>query len=233
MISTPLYAIIVAGGSGTRMNSDIPKQFLSIAGKPILMHTIDAFRNWNKSVKIILVLPQNQMTMWEKLCLEHDFEYSTIDIALGGSNRFESVKNGLLHVVGNDGLVAIHDGVRPLVSSNIIAESYTTALEKGNAIVAVPLKDSVRKISGSENISVNRDDYQLVQTPQTFLVAQLKNAFEKTNSDANNFTDDASVVENMGLKINLINGSYENIKVTTPEDLLVAEALLLKRTSNG
>lgn len=227
--STPKYVIIVAGGSGTRMSSTIPKQFIRLCGKPILQHTIEVFQHWNKAVQIILVLPKEQIALWQSLYVVNDIDASTITIIEGGSTRFESVKNGLAHIPEMDGIVAIHDGVRPLVTTAIIEESYRIAMLKGNAVAAVPLKDSIRKINEANNIAVDRASYQLVQTPQTFLVFQIKAAYEKANGLKETFTDDASIVEGIGEKINLISGSYENIKITTPEDLLIAEAIFKNR----
>jgi len=228
--STPIYAIIVAGGNGTRMSSAIPKQFISLCGKPILQHTIEVFQRWNKAVQIILVLPQEQIALWQSLYVVKDIDTSTITTVEGGSTRFESVKNGLNHIPEMEGIVAIHDGVRPLVTTAIIEESYRIAMLKGNAVAAVPLKDSIRKISEENNLAVDRAAYQLVQTPQTFLVSQIKSAYEKADGLKETFTDDASVAEGIGQKINLISGSYENIKITTPEDLLIAEAIFKNRT---
>ncbi len=230
--SIPIYAIIVAGGSGTRMSSAIPKQFLSLCGKPILQHTIEVFQRWNKAVQIILVLPKDQIAMWQSLYMANEIETSPIIVVEGGSTRFESVKNGLDHITDPEGIVAVHDGVRPLVTHSIIEESYRIAAVKGNAVAAVGLKDSLRKISKENNEAVDRAEYQLVQTPQTFLLSQIKAAYKKANGLKETFTDDASVVEGIGQKINLILGSYENIKITTPEDLLIAQAIFKNRTTS-
>lgn len=214
-------ALIVAGGSGTRMESNLPKQFLLLAGKPILMHTIEAF--YNSGVNhIILVIPHSQIEFWNQLCQTHQFTIQH-QIAVGGASRFESVQNGLQHC-NNDDLVAIHDGVRPFISKDIIIQSFETAAEKGNAVAAVRLKDSIRKVELLSNKNVNRDNYYLIQTPQTFKVQLIKEAYAA--QDHINFTDDASVLESNGHAINLIAGDYKNIKITTPEDLLVGEAFL-------
>ena len=217
-------ALIVAGGSGTRMESNLPKQFLLLMGKPILMHTIEAF--YNSGVNhIILVLPQSQIEFWNQLCQTHQFTIQH-QIVAGGASRFESVQNGLQHCENHD-LVAIHDGVRPFISKEIILNSFETAMQKGNAAAAVRLKDSIRKVELLSNKNVNRDNYYLIQTPQTFKAQLIKEAYAA--QDHINFTDDASVLESNGHAINLIPGDYKNIKITTPEDLLVGEAFLTNK----
>lgn len=220
------YVVIVAGGSGTRMKREIPKQFIPLAGKPILMHTIEAFQKALPNIQTVLVLPESQIFGWKSLCSQYRFDLSH-HITHGGDTRFQSVKNGLNTIPGDAGLVAIHDGVRPLVDEEVIHNSFAIAEEKGNAIAAVPLKDSIRWAVDQTNRVLNRNDYQLIQTPQTFRLALIKRAFEIEYDPA--FTDDATVLEAIGENINLIEGSYRNIKITTPEDLIVAEALLLNR----
>jgi 2-C-methyl-D-erythritol 4-phosphate cytidylyltransferase len=217
-------ALIVAGGSGTRMESNLPKQFLLLVGKPILMHTIEAFYNSGVN-NIILVLPESQIEFWNQLCQTHQFTIQH-QIVPGGASRFESVQNGLQHCK-NDDVVAIHDGVRPFISKEIILNSFETALQKGNAVAAVRLKDSIRKVELLSNKNVNRDNYYLIQTPQTFKAQLIKEAYAA--QDHINFTDDASVLESNGHAINLIVGDYKNIKITTPEDLLVGEAFLTNK----
>jgi 2-C-methyl-D-erythritol 4-phosphate cytidylyltransferase len=214
-------ALIVAGGSGTRMETNVPKQFLLLAGKPILMHTLEAFYFAGVN-QIILVLPQSQIEFWNQLCQTHGFTIKH-QLVAGGASRFESVNNGLQQCNDND-IVAIHDGVRPFISKEIILKSFETALEKGNAVAAVRLKDSIRKVELLGNKNVNRDNYYLIQTPQTFKVELIKEAYAA--QDHINFTDDASVLEANGHAINLIPGDYKNIKITTPEDMLIAEAFL-------
>jgi len=216
-------ALIVAGGNGSRMESDLPKQFILLAGKPILMHTIEAFYNCNVS-NIIVVLPQNQIAFWKELCIQFSFVLPH-EIVAGGASRFESVQNGLVHCNDAD-LVAIHDGVRPFINAEIINKSFEIAAQKGNAVAAVRLKDSIRKVDLLGNKNVNRDGYFLIQTPQTFKCNLIKEAYQA--QDHINFTDDASVLEANGHAINLIPGDYKNIKITTPEDLLVAEAFYMK-----
>ena len=217
------YAVIVAGGSGTRMKREMPKQFIPIAGKPILMHTLKAFEQVKLGIEIILVLPKGQMEDWKNLCTQYHFEVPH-QITHGGDSRFQSVKNGLRQIDHEVGLVAIHDGVRPLVNSQIILNAFETAEQKGNAVAAVPLKDAIRQVVADENKVLNRKEYRLIQTPQAFRLHQIKAAFRRDDNPA--FTDDATVLEATGEKINLIEGSYRNIKITTPEDLALAEALL-------
>lgn len=216
------HVIIVAGGSGTRMESDIPKQFLKIGSMPILMHTILAFSNAKIGVNIVVVLPDSQFLYWSKLCREYNFNVQH-QVVQGGSTRFQSVKNGL-DMLPPDGLVAIHDGVRPLIPSNVISTAYKIADQHGNAIVAVPSKDSLRVKSDNTTKSVNRNDYFVIQTPQVFKVDLIKKAFQVVEQPF--FTDDASVLEHYGFEIHLVDGSYQNIKITTKEDLIFAEAFL-------
>ena len=211
------YAIIVAGGSGSRMKRDIPKQFIEVGGLPILMHTLKRFKEADSEIELILVLPESQFEFWNELCSI----YPTVPHQLikGGKTRFQSGLNGL-QVIENEGLVAIHDGVRPFVSVEIINESFKVAAEKGTAVVSVPSKDSVR-VNGK---SIDRSTVRIIQTPQTFQISLIKKAFE--TQELSIFTDDASVAEYAGFKIYLIDGNYENIKITTPEDLLWAEVIL-------
>lgn len=215
------YAIIVAGGSGTRMKSELPKQFIKLAGKPILMYTLEAFHF--DDIQIILVLPESQIPYWKELVDEHQFKIPH-NIIAGGEQRFHSVKNGLSSIKADDGLVAIHDGVRPLIKRQIISESFEQAKRAGNAIASIQLKDSIRSITPHANQQEDRTNFRLIQTPQTFKIQLIKRAFEQEYTPS--FTDDASVLEQAGHSINLIEGDYKNIKITTPEDLLVAETLL-------
>ena len=220
------FVIIVAGGSGSRMGVKTPKQFLEIASKPILMHTIEKFMAFSATLQIILVLPSKQMQAWHKLCEKHDF-YPPVITADGGKTRFQSVKSGLKKIKTTEGIVAVHDGVRPFVSLEIIANGFETAAKHGSAVTAIELKDSVRKVSkAGKNKAVDRNDYRLIQTPQTFDLATMKAAFEAEEQDF--YTDCASVMEHAGHSITLIEGAYENIKITTPEDLLWAEVLVRK-----
>ena len=219
------YVIIVAGGSGSRMKSDIPKQFIPVNGLPVLMHTLNAFRNYSASLRIILVLPEAQFTYWNQLCIEFSFTESYSLIA-GGETRFHSVKNGLDSIVDNDNaFVAVHDGVRPAISREIILESFQKAAQFGTAVVSVALKDSIRIVENSEkNTAMDRSAFRLIQTPQTFRIDWMKKAFNNPYQPL--FTDCASVLEFEGYPIHLTVGSYENIKITTPEDLRWAEIYL-------
>jgi len=212
------YAIIVAGGTGTRMESEIPKQFLLLNGLPILMHTLRAFEQY----PITLVLPDDQRAYWTQLCQQHDFKVEH-QVVSGGSTRFQSVKSGL-ESIPDHGLVAIHDGVRPLIDSVTINQSFELAGAHGSAIATVSLKDSIREVTNGANKAKNRADYRLIQTPQTFDIALIKQAYLCGESSA--FTDDASVMENLGESIHLFEGSYANIKITTPVDLKIAQALI-------
>ncbi len=222
------YAIILAGGSGTRMGGEIPKQFLLLKDKPILMQTLLKFAVI-KDVELILVLPDNQLIFWEDLCKKYKFSLS-YTLVLGGDTRVESVKNALNYISDEKSLVAIHDGVRPLIEVKTIEKSFEKAQKDGNAITVISLKDSIRQKINKENTnetksetkSVNRDDFYLVQTPQTFQTKSIKEAYQAKNIE--HLTDDASVLENIGGKIFVIEGSYQNIKITTPEDLVIANA---------
>lgn len=218
------YVIIVAGGKGVRMGNTTPKQFLVLADKPILMHTIRAFHNASHDIQLIIVLPKNDIQVWNLLIEKHSFKIDH-KIVEGGETRFHSVKNGLDHVTKNS-LVAIHDGVRPLVSKETIDYSFSEAAAHGNAIASVKLKESIRLIDSESNRSVDRDEYRLIQTPQTFRSSEIIDAFN--NVSTSNFTDDAGVLEANGKRIHLIHGGYHNIKITTPEDLVFAESYLSK-----
>jgi 2-C-methyl-D-erythritol 4-phosphate cytidylyltransferase len=217
------YAIIVAGGKGERMGVNTPKQFLELAGKPILMHTLEKFNQTFSSIEIILALPENQIDFWEELCCKYEFTNVPHQIVKGGETRFHSVKNALTLVKENS-IVAIHDGVRPLVSSQTIKACFTEAESKGNAIPVVPVVESLRYVNKEENKAVKRSCYRLVQTPQCFSSALILKAYQQKYDNA--FTDDASVVEKLGETIHLVEGNKENIKITTAEDLIIAEALL-------
>jgi 2-C-methyl-D-erythritol 4-phosphate cytidylyltransferase len=213
-------ALIVAGGSGTRMGATLPKQFLLLQGKPVLMHTLTRFNA--AGCELILVLPESQISFWKSLCSEHGFSLPHIIIS-GGQTRFQSVKNGLAHIT-EDCIVAIHDGVRPCIDADTIDRTIEGAHKNGNAIAAVQLKDSIRYKTDEDNHSVDRSHYMLIQTPQTFRSALIQKAYEQPESSQ--FTDDASVLEQTGVAIHLVEGNYRNIKITTPEDMLVAEVLI-------
>lgn len=212
--------IIVAGGKGMRMGRETPKQFLEVKGKPVLMRTIDAFALYDSSLKIIVVLPEDQREYWNKLCERHTFARPHTVVA-GGITRFHSVKNGLRHVA--QGLVAVHDGVRPFVASDVIGRCFEVAELFGAAVPVIPLVDTIRHREGGVSHTVNRDDFCLVQTPQTFDTSLLKEAYGQEYNP--HFTDDASVVESLGKQVALVEGSRKNIKLTTPFDLRLAEIL--------
>ena len=223
------YAIIVAGGSGSRMQATIPKQFLLLNGLPVLMHTIQAFYNSGSQPQIILVLPADAISYWDELCKQYNFD-TPHKVITGGKTRFHSVKNGLDTINQPDAIIAVHDAVRPLTSIQIIDNSFTQAAKHGNAVVAVKSRDSIRQVKNLVSASLIRDEIYLVQTPQTFQSAQLKKAYEQPYDPK--FTDDASVVEEMDVVIKLIDGDYRNIKITFPEDIAIAE-LLLKQLQNN
>ena len=214
------HVIIVAGGKGMRMGSDIPKQFLPIGGYPVLMHTLEAFYTYNPSIHLILVLPISQQSYWRELCMKYHFSLPH-DIADGGETRFHSVKNGLALV--DEGLVGVHDGVRPFVSQEVIVRCFDNAREKKAVIPVIGVVETVRHLTSYGSETVPRENYKLVQTPQVFDVLLLKRAYEQAYVDG--FTDDASVVEAMGEQVFLVDGNRENIKITTPFDLKLAELL--------
>lgn len=212
------YVLIVAGGKGLRMGGDIPKQFLPIGGKPILIRTIEAFRSVLDDVKIVLVLPADQHDYWQELCRKHDFRSPEL-IANGGATRFHSVSNGLsLLPDDKDAVVGVHDGVRPFVSAETIRRCFSAAAEGKAVVPVVPVVETLRQIlPDGKSLTRPRDEYRLVQTPQTFPIALLKEAYRQPFSEA--FTDDASVVEALGKEITMVEGNRENIKITTPSDL--------------
>ena len=205
------------------MGGDIPKQFLPVCGKPVLMRTLEAFHAYDSSIHIILVLPISQQAYWKELCVEYGFGLAH-DIANGGETRFHSVMNGLAMVEG-DGLVGVHDGVRPFVSQEVIARCYEEASVKKAVIPVIGVVETVRHLTGEGSETVPRDRYKLVQTPQVFDAALLRRAYCQEYTDW--FTDDASVVEALGEKVHLVDGNRENIKLTTPFDLKLAEVLCL------
>ena len=221
-----LYAIIVAGGKGMRMGKDLPKQFLPIDGTPILMHTLQAFYDYDPSLTLIVVLPSDQQAYWSKLCGDYHFTIPHV-VVKGGETRFHSVKNGLSCIKG-EGLVAVHDGVRPFVHCDTIDRCFAAAQESGAAVPVVEVVDSLRKVEDEESKAVSRREYRIVQTPQVFDISLLKEAYKQPYTV--DFTDDASVVEAYGRKISLVEGNRENIKITSPFDLVIAEAFLNKCT---
>lgn len=222
------YAIIVAGGTGSRMQDAVPKQFLLLEGRPLLMHSIETFFHSDIQPAIILVLNSAHIEQWKELCISYDFKIPH-RIADGGETRYHSVKNGLKFVNKNS-ITAIHDGARPLVSASLITECYRTAEQNGNAIPAVQSSDSIRQLRDNTSIALNRKEIYRIQTPQTFKSEILLNAYEQPY--ASNFSDDATVVEKSGNNIYIIQGESSNIKITYPEDLFIADALL-KRLNNN
>ena len=227
------YVIIVAGGKGLRMGSDIPKQFLPIGGKPVLMRTVERFREYDKDLQIILVLPEAQQDYWKELCQQYHFPLpqqredgrGLYLLANGGQTRFHSVQNGLALIPDDaEGVVGVHDGVRPFPSIEVIARCYETAREKKAVIPVIPVVETVRHLEGEKSITVPRGEYRLVQTPQTFDIQMLKAANRQPYEEG--FTDDASVVEAYGHPISLVEGNRENIKITTPYDIVVANAII-------
>lgn len=226
------YVIIVAGGKGLRMGSDIPKQFLPVGGKPVLMRTLERFREYSPTLQIILVLPKAQQDYWRQLCQQYQFPLPVEEgvrggsylLADGGETRFHSVQNGLALIPYDaEGVVGVHDGVRPFPSIEVIRNCYETAREKKAVIPVIPVVETVRQLEGATSFTVPRDDYRLVQTPQCFDIQLLKAANRQPYNDG--FTDDASVVEAFGHAITLVEGNRENIKITTPYDLKIAEVL--------
>ena len=213
--------IIVAGGSGTRMGRNIPKQFIELNGKPILMHSILAFYNYDNSINIIVALPKDQISFWEKLCIQYSFS-NNHKVVEGGQTRFHSVKNALSFIT--NGLVAIHDGVRPLVSQKTIENAFSLAKEKGNAIPTIGITESIRIEHNGINKVIDRDSVKIIQTPQIFTFELIRNAYKQEFSKK--FTDDASVLESIGEAIHLSSGNQENIKITTSFDLIIAEAII-------
>ncbi len=216
------YALIVAGGKGRRINSSLPKQFIELNGLPVIFRTLLAFSRYSSSLPIILVLPEDDFETWNILVARHQFSIPVI-LQKGGDTRFQSVRNGLDKIEG-PGLVAIHDGVRPLVSENIIGASFQLAAVHRSAVAAVRLKESIRMIDQNNTKAVDRSRFRIIQTPQTFDVSLIKQAYQMKEDPS--LTDDASVAERAGHVISLFEGSYENIKITTPEDLIIAGALL-------
>ena len=223
------FAILVAGGQGLRMGGDVPKQFLPLGGRPVLMHTIDRFREVFPDIHIIVVLPQGQHDYWHDLCRRHHLEGGFLT-APGGDTRFHSVLNGLNAIPADvsEGLVGVHDGVRPFVSRDTLRRCYEEAARSGTAVPVTPVVETLRHVSpDGESMTVPRSDYRLVQTPQVFSLALLRQAYRQPY--APQFTDDASVVEALGERITLVEGNRENIKLTTPADLLLAKGIMEAR----
>lgn len=215
--------IIVAGGKGLRMGGDIPKQFLPVKGLPILMRTINRFLQYDAQMQVVLVLPESQQDYWKQLCQQYQFD-KPYTLANGGETRFHSVLNGLQKVSPETELVGVHDGVRPFVSVETIASCYDEAAKSGAVVPVIEVVETVRRLNGQQGSNtVPRSEYRLVQTPQVFDAQLLRSAYSQPYTDF--FTDDASVVERFGHDIALVSGNRENIKVTTPFDLVLAEVL--------
>ena len=216
------YAIIVAAGSGSRMGGDIPKQFISVGGKPLLRHTIEKFLSLSFPVGIIVVVNQEKKEYWKKYCQDYDF-MDRYAIPSGGITRFHSVQNALQYLP-DDSVVAVHDGVRPFVTKEFLEEMFRAGEELGNAIPAIAPVETVREVSGPESYILRRDDIRLIQTPQVFRSEVIKAAYKLPYDPK--YTDDASVAEAAGFRINLVDGLKYNIKITTPEDLEIAKLWL-------
>ena len=216
------YLVVVAGGKGLRVGGAIPKQFLPIGGEPILMHTLRAMNGALAPKRIVVVLPESHMEHWRRICEGHHFDVPH-EMVIGGDTRWQSVKNGLA-TLPDDGLVAIHDGVRPFVAVKVVQGCAEAAKEHGGAIPTLPLNDSLRQLDGDNSFIVHRSSYLAVQTPQIFRTAELKHAYERPYSEE--YTDDAAVYEADGGVVSLIRGNRENIKITHSSDLLFANALL-------
>ncbi len=216
------YCIVVAGGRGIRMGEEIPKQFLLLNGKPVLIRTLSAIKEFDSKIIIVLALPANQIGTWEKLCNQHSFSHK-IQVVHGGKTRFHSVKNAL-DTIPNEGLVAVHDGVRPLITKDLFERCYNAAEIEGNAIPIISVSESMREITPVGNHQVDRSKYVLIQTPQVFQTPVLKEAFCLPYEES--FTDEASMLEKMGMPIKLVSGETNNIKITTKTDLLLAEAII-------
>lgn len=218
------YVIIVAGGKGLRMGSELPKQFMPIGGKPVLMYTIEQFLKYSPDINIIVVLPRNQQEFWNKLCEEHNFNIPHT-IADGGESRFESSKNGLSLILDNEqGVVAFHDGVRPFVSIDVIERCFDAARDDYAAIPVMPVTDTLRYVDRGHGHNVERNNFRSVQTPQVFDISLAKQAFDQPYRPS--FTDDATVIESLGCQVSMVEGNRENIKLTTPFDLQLAELLI-------
>jgi 2-C-methyl-D-erythritol 4-phosphate cytidylyltransferase len=216
------YVIIAAGGIGMRMKSHIPKQYLAVNDVPIIIHTINKFQFAIPGIRIIVVLSADKINSWEQFCLENDFKFNH-EICVGGETRFHSIKKGL-GLIQEHALVAIHDAVRPLVTVALIQDIFKHAEANGNAVPAVKMDQAVRVIENGINKSVDRSNYRIIQTPQCFHSDILRKAYQQNYEES--FTDDATVVERTGTNINLIEGDINNIKITTQQDMLIAETLI-------
>ncbi|UTW64208.1 2-C-methyl-D-erythritol 4-phosphate cytidylyltransferase [bacterium SCSIO 12741] len=222
--------VVVAGGSGSRMKSDQPKQFIAVAGRPILMHTLECFLNFDPATRLILVLPKDHHSTWKDLCAKHGFTHP-VELVSGGATRYHSVQAGMA-LAQSEGVIAVHDGVRPMVSTATLKRCFETAWKEGNAIPALAVVETLRKLENDGSSTwVNRDAFRSIQTPQCFRYDIIQTAYQQEYNEE--FTDDASVVERMGVSINLVEGNRENLKITTPEDLHWAEYWLQKKSGDG
>lgn len=217
------HAIIVAGGKGSRMGSAVPKQFMELGGLPVLMHTLKRFRQALPAAGLILVMRPGDQSLWEDLCKKYGFTLSH-RLVEGGETRFHSVQNGLEAIRGEEGVIGVHDGVRPLLSQELIRKCFGAAAEQGTAIPVIKCQDSIRRLQGRDSVPASRNEYVLVQTPQCFKAEIIQKAYHQPFREE--FTDDASVVENAGTKIHLVAGEKFNIKITYPTDLRIAAAIL-------
>ncbi len=213
--------VVVAGGTGTRMNSSLAKQFMLVAGKPIMAHTLEVFRDFDREAQIVVVLHHSLFDTWKAICQEYQIDVPH-QLVEGGAERFHSVKNGLDALDSDVSIVGVHDAVRPLVSRETIERCFSKAAEHGAAIPVTPVTDTIRQLEGSGSKTLLRSQLRAVQTPQCFALDLLKKAYETPFEPG--FTDDASVVEHMGHEVILAQGNRTNIKITTPEDLYIAEA---------
>ena len=223
------YAIIVAGGTGTRMQGEVPKQFMMLSGKPVIWHSVEAFRRYDPSIQIILVIHPDYMEIWNTLSFEFKITIPVL-LAKGGKSRFESVSYGL-KLINEDGLVAIHDAARPVIQASFISELFSAAETYGSAIPAVPINDTIRVIEGDASRQVDRTFLRAIQTPQVFRVSEIKRAYKQPYQQS--FTDDASVMEAAGFNVNLAAGLPENIKITHKQDIELAEVLLKSIKAQG
>jgi len=224
-----LYAIIVAAGAGTRMKSGVPKQFMEIRGMPVLMHTIRAFAAADKNIRIVVVVPPLRDAFWREMCRRYGFTVPHT-VAEGGRTRFQSVKKGLA-MLPDEGLVAVHDGARPLPSRETITGCFREAAIHRSAVPVMPVNDSMREVTGKSSKMLHREALRMVQTPQVFDIALLKKAYEQEYTPL--FTDDASVFEKAGHAIHLTKGNLENIKITNPIDLYIAEMLIARNENQN
>jgi len=222
MFSNDEYAIIVAGGTGSRMGNRSPKQFLLLSGKPLLIHSIQAFLDYNPRIQLVVALHQDYFETWKKICIEHNFHLSHRFVP-GGETRYHSVKNAL-NIIAGEGFVAVHDGARPVISKELISLTFRKAREYSNAIPAIPVNETVRTIESGHPRLVDRNNLRIIQTPQVFEIGLLRRAYQQKYLPS--FTDDASLLEAQGINLHLVEGDFRNIKLTYPCDIDIAESYL-------